>query len=319
MIRAADLEPAVRERALRMFRRLGEVEAASHGIDIERVHFHEVGAIDSIVDIVAAALCIERLSPAKTYASPVCIGSGSVRTAHGMLPVPAPATERLLQGMPCVAGEVRGEWTTPTGALVLAELAPHFEDAALVSKTSAFGAGNKDTKVRPNAVRLRLAETHGPAAAGLVATGALLRDELVVLTTNIDDTTGELLGGDLLDLLLRAGARDAILQPITMKKGRPAVQLEVLTEAAKAEELAAVVLTQTSTIGVRVAKVSRLSLPREAVTRQTSLGPVAAKSVRLPGGGVRVTPEYEDCKRLASSAGVTVQEAYRAALAACVG
>lgn len=312
LLTRARLDDAVRNRALRMFQRLGEVEAAAHGIPVEQVHFHEVGAIDSIIDIVAAALCIERLGLRQVYASPVCVGHGTVKVAHGVLPVPAPATERLLQGMPTFAGELSGEWTTPTGALILAELAPTFSDATLVTNASAFGAGTKDTPKRPNLLRLRLARSHAqPAGAA-----GLLSDELVSIACNIDDSTGEFLGADLLERLLQAGARDAVLHPILMKKGRPAQQLEVLAEPAQARAIAALILSHTSTIGVRLTPVSRLMLKRESLEVDTPYGLVSVKQVTLPDGSTRCAPEYESVKRAAAHAGVPAQTVHQAALAA---
>lgn len=330
LINAADLDTGVKARALRMFDALGAVEAEAHGVPLESVHFHEVGAIDSIIDIVAAALCIERLAPAKVRASSVCVGKGAVRTSHGLLPVPAPATEKLLHGITTHTGELSGEWTTPTGALIVRELAPEISDAPCSVVSSACGAGNKDTATRPNMVRLRLAteaasgvtakvapdafgtETSATLAKASAPTG-LLEDEVVVLQTNIDNTTGELLSADFLDLLLRAGARDALLHPVLMKKGRPAQQLEVLAAPADAQRLAALILTHTSTIGVRMTTAQRLMLPREAVQLETPFGPVAAKRVTLPSGETRTQPEYEACRALAEKSGVPVQTVYRSA------
>ncbi|OIR06525.1 hypothetical protein GALL_114430 [mine drainage metagenome] len=313
LLTRARLDDAVRARALRMFQRLGEVEAAAHGIPVEKVHFHEVGAIDSILDIVAAALCIERLGLRQVFASPVCVGHGTIKVAHGVLPVPAPATERLLQGMPIFAGELSGEWTTPTGALILAELAPTFSDATLVTTASAFGAGTKDSPKRPNLLRLRLAHSVSQAEA---APAGLLSDELVSIACNIDDSTGEFLGADLLERLLQAGARDAVLHPIVMKKGRPAQQLEVLAEPAQARAIATLILSHTSTIGVRMAPLSRLMLKREPLDVDTPYGVIAVKQVILPDGSTRCAPEYESVKRAAAQAGVPAQTVHQAALAA---
>lgn len=169
MIIAAEIGPAVKNRALRMFSRLGEVEAAIHGIPVEEVHFHEIGAVDSIIDISAAALCIERLGIDAVFATPICVGSGTVNTAHGILPVPAPATERLLRGMPTTAGELPGEWTTPTGALIVAELGANFKIPLLSTKNAALGGGTRNPTGRPSVLRLRLAEIDAnaaPAAGG---------------------------------------------------------------------------------------------------------------------------------------------------------
>jgi hypothetical protein len=309
LIRRAELPPKVRDRAVRMVERLGAVEADVHGIPLEQVQFHEVGAVDSIVDIVAAALCIERLQIENVLAAPICVGSGMVQSAHGRLPIPAPATERLLQGMPTLAGDLPGEWTTPTGALILSELQPKFSAPVLVTLASAVGAGAKDTPQRPNMLRLRLAET----IAEPVRVGSLEQDELVVITTNIDNSSGELLGADFIDRLLNAGARDALIHPVLMKKGRPGHQLEVLAEPALAEELAQLILAHTSTIGVRMIPVRRLKLPREQLKVTTPYGEVSAKRVYLPDGTTRTAPEYQSCRELAERAGVPVQSVYRAA------
>jgi uncharacterized protein (TIGR00299 family) protein len=320
-IAAAGLDAPVRERALRMFERLGEVEASAHGIPVEQVHFHEVGAVDSIVDIVAAALVIERLGIEAAFSTPVCVGSGTIRTAHGTLPVPAPATERLLHGMPTIPGDMAGEWTTPTGALILAELGARFDIPALATTASALGAGDRDPPGRANALRLRLATTgaaapipsHPPGADGLV------RDEVIEIRCNLDDATGEMLGAELLDLLLEKGARDAVLVPVTMKRGRPGHQLEVLVDPDRAEDLAKLLLTHTSTIGVRMRRVERLLLPRETCVLETKYGKVDAKVVHLPDGTRRTKPEYASCHARAKEHGVPVQEVYRAALAASEG
>jgi len=312
MITAAGLETRVEERALRMFDRLGEVEAAAHGIPVEHVHFHEVGAVDSIIDIVAAALVIERLDVDAAFSTPICVGSGTVNTAHGILPVPAPATERLLQGMPTTTGALTGEWTTPTGALILGELGVGFEMPETVTTASAYGAGGRDPVKRPNILRLRLAEAKAPAKAP--APDGLERDELVEIRCNIDDTTGELLGAEFVDALLQAGARDVVIQPVIMKKGRPGQVLEVLADPDQADHLAMFLLANTSTIGVRMSRVHRLMLPRETCTVETAFGNIAAKIVRLPAGRRRITPEYDACRARAQEHGVSVQEVYRAAL-----
>jgi pyridinium-3,5-bisthiocarboxylic acid mononucleotide nickel chelatase len=308
MILAAGLDPAVTDRALRMFQTLGTIEATVHGIPVERIHFHEVGAIDSIIDVVASALCIERLNIGAAYATPVCVGSGTVERAHGTLPVPAPATERLLQGMPTTVGTLSGEWTTPTGALILKNLEVCFELPVLVTRASAYGAGARNALQRPNVVRLRLCETGEDAAEGLQ------RDELVAIRCNIDDASGEHLGADLVDSLLEAGARDVVIQSVIMKKGRPGQVVEVLVDPHRAEELAAFLLANTSSIGVRLNRVTRFMLPRETCIISTAYGPIAAKAVRLPDGRRRIKPEYEACRAKAQEYGVSLQDVYRAAM-----
>lgn len=308
IIMAAGLESGVAGRALRMFAHLAETEAAVHAIPVEQVHFHEIGAVDSIIDIVAAALCIERLQVEAVFSTPVCVGFGTVKTGHGILPVPAPAAEKLLQGMPTVAGELTGEWTTPTGALILRELAPGFDVPVLVTNVSAFGGGGRDPALRPNVLRLRIAENTTQAPS------CLERDEVVAICCNIDDSSGELLGAEFIDRLLQAGARDVVIQPVIMKKGRPGQVLEVLAEPDRADELAAFILANTSSIGVRMSRMQRIILPREPCTVKTPFGEVAAKVVQLPGGSRRIKPEYESCRERAQENNVSVQEVYRAAL-----
>jgi len=310
MIEAAGLETGVKKRALRMFERLAEIEAMVHGIPVEQVYFHEIGAVDSIIDIVAASICIERLGIDAAFSSPVCVGSGTVSTEHGILPVPAPATERLLQGMPTNTGELSGEWTTPTGALILSELAPKFDIPSIVTTASAFGGGSRDAPQRPNALRLRIAE---PMAQVLNGEG-LKRDELMAIRCNIDDSSGELLGAEFIEKLLQAGARDVIIQPVIMKKGRPGQVLEVLADPDHADDLAKFILVNSSTIGVRMSLVQRLMLPREPCKIVTPFGEIEAKVVRLPDGRRRIKPEYESCRAKARENNVSVQEVYLAAL-----
>jgi len=308
IIGAAGLEADVKERALRMFERLAAVEAVAHNIPIEKVHFHEVGAVDSIIDIVAASLCIERLNIETTFSTPVCVGFGTVDTGHGILPVPTPATEQLLRGMPVMTGVLDGEWTTPTGALILSELAPIFDIPTLATTASALGGGRRDPAKRPNVLRLRLAEPTLSAQDGLE------RDEVMVIRCNIDDSSGELLGADFAERLLQEGARDVVIQQVIMKKGRPGQVLEILVGPGRADDLAKFILANTSSIGVRMSRVQRITLPREACIVGTPFGAVEAKVVRLPDGSRRIKPEYESCRARARENNVSVQEVYRAAL-----
>jgi uncharacterized protein (TIGR00299 family) protein len=310
LIEAARLEPAVAARARRMFETLGRVESEIHGVPMAEVHFHEVGAVDSIVDIVAAALCIERLRASEVYATPVCTGTGTVESAHGVLPVPAPATERLLQGMPSLPGELDGEWTTPSGALILCELRARFEIPALTTTASAYGAGGRDPEGRPNVLRLRLAEMAPHAEHGFE------RDEVVTLRCNIDDSPGELLGSDLIDMLLQAGARDVTIQPTIMKKGRPGYLVEVLSLHGEAERLAAMLLFETTTLGVRMTDARRLKVQRVTGAVETSFGRVPVKIACFPDGRRRTKPEYEACLELARKHGVPVETVRAAALRA---
>ncbi|NHA15357.1 nickel pincer cofactor biosynthesis protein LarC [Thioalkalivibrio sp. XN279] len=308
MIDQSTLDQAIKGRASRMFERLGAVEAGVHGIALEEVHFHEIGALDSIMDIVAAALCIERLGVGAAFSTPICVGSGMTQASHGGLPVPAPATERLLHGMPTVTGKIGGEWTTPTGALILAELGVEFDWPAHTVMASAYGGGCRDIAERPNVLRLRLAETRGGAF------NESRSDTIMELRCNLDDLPGELLGADLVAHLLDHGARDVTIYPVIMKKGRPGHVLEILVDRSYVEDIANLLLESTSTIGVRMSAVSRITLARSQGIVGTPFGNVAVKMVQLPSGRTRVTPEFEACRQLAEAAGVAVLEVYTAAL-----
>ena len=308
MIDRAELDPTVQTRAKRLFRRLGEVEAAAHGVDIQQVHFHEVGAIDSLIDIVAAAVCIERLQLTACHGSPIGIGQGTVKTEHGILPVPAPATERLLRGMPCQTGGIDGEWCTPTGALILAELQPSFHFPVCTVSAAAWGAGGKDLHQRPNALRLRLADSQSDAR--------LEHDRIVVLTSNLDDCSGEALGSDFQTRLFQAGAVDVSLQPILMKKGRPGQRLEVLAPEASAQAVANAILQHSSAIGLRSQLQDRLKLPRHTQPVSTPYGNLDVKICQLPDGNERISPEYEACQQAASTHQVPLARVMQAVYAA---
>ncbi|MCC5845517.1 MAG: nickel pincer cofactor biosynthesis protein LarC [Verrucomicrobia bacterium] len=291
LIQHADLPNSVKTLALAMFKDLGEAEADMHGIPLEEVHFHEVGGEDAIVDIVGAALLIDKLSADAVYSTPVCTGSGFVKTAHGRLPVPAPATQRLLQGMPTFPGPVAKEMTTPTGAVILKALSPSFDIPVLTVTATAMGAGTRDLD-QPNALRLSLCDST-----------ASDRQPVTLLQTNLDNVTPEDLGADLLGDLLDLGALDAWLSPILMKKGRPAHMLEVLCEPARADELTRHLLLRLPTLGIRRLDMTRTILSREEIQTNTQHGPLRLKRHHLPDGTTRDLPEYESLRDLAQSSG----------------
>jgi len=305
LIRAADLPGAVLSRAERILRSLAAAEAVAHGVAPEEVRFHEVGEADSILDITAAALLIERLRPEKVYCAPVRTGRGFVKTAHGLLPVPAPAAAELLRGMPVWAGEEEGEFTTPTGAAILRELAPEFSDPVIRVTASSWGAGEREYP-HPNALRLSLGEVFSAAAEG----------EMALLQANLDDFPPEFLGADLIEEILSQGAVDAFISPLVMKKGRPGHKLEVLAPAALADELAAFLLESTSTLGVRKFPVTRRCLSRLPGGVETPYGRVGVKIASAPSGEARFLPEYEDCLRLGREKGIPAYRVYLAALKA---
>ena len=305
IIQNAELPSGCKERALDMFQRLGEVEAAAHGIAIEKVHFHEVGAIDSIMDIVATAYLLDALNIQASYCSTICVGHGQVKTAHGLLPIPAPATERLLHHYRYMPGELAGEWCTPTGAVILAHLKIQQQIPALSYQASAYGAGGKDPAERPNAVRLRLAQENTAA-----------ENTIHILQCNVDDMPSELLGADFIQGILDAGAMDVAIRPQIMKKGRPGHLIEVLCPQTSSQNIAAHLCQHSTTIGVRIMEAQRYTLEREMIQLETPYGAVNAKLVTLPDGSKRCMPEYEDCATIAAQSQVSVLSVYQAAQAA---
>jgi len=305
----ASLDRRVRERAVDIFGQLGEAEVESHGGSLETIHFHEAGAVDSIVDVAAAAWLIDRLEVDLYLSEPVCTGFGMVQTAHGELPVPGPATERLLRGYPVHAGSVEGEMTTPTGAAILRHLQPRFERPPLRVLETAMGAGTRDSERRANVLRASLCEISVDSES----------TREVLIATNIDDMSGELLGEHLTSRLLEAGALDVVLHQVTMKLGRPGVQLEVLAPSEREDSVARILLNHTSTLGVRVLPVRRHTLPRSIVEVDTPFGRIAVKQAELPDGQLRGFPEFQDCKLAAEKANVPLLRVYQEASAAYLG
>jgi uncharacterized protein (TIGR00299 family) protein len=300
MIEASSLEGAVKARALSAFERLAHAEAVVHGVDVEHVHFHEVGAVDSIVDTVGFAIGLHELGIDDVWCSPVRLGRGTVMTSHGELPVPAPATARLLVGMPVFAGELPGELTTPTGAALLAEFVTRFEPMPPIKLTGeGWGAGSRDHAI-PNMVRIMLGE---PELGG----GGLT--EVALLESVIDNVTPELLAAAL-DIALDAGALDAWAEPVTMKKGRLGSEVTVLSRVEDAERLTQVLMTHTGTLGVRRTVTWRRIEPRRVETIETSLGRVRVK-VQGSGDSLRVRPENDDVVAIARERGLPLDRVAR--------
>ncbi len=295
LLESAPLPGRVRERALAIFRTLAEAEASVHGVTPEEVHFHEVGAVDAIVDIVGAAIAVEVLAIEQLYASPLPLTSGMVQTAHGLLPVPAPATLEILRRVaapwrPC---SVEGELVTPTGAAILAALA-RFEMPPIRIERVGYGFGHRRLPW-PNCLRLCLGSAQQMAAR---AGEELDRDWVVLIESNLDNTTPEILGA-LMDELLAAGALDVTFSPIQMKKNRPATLLSVLARPEQSEDLAILILRSSGTLGVRLQHMQRLKAQRSQEELLTPLGPVTVKVKRLGGRLVSAAPEYESCRLLA--------------------
>lgn len=306
MIAGSGLAARVRETALAIFGRLAEAEAHVHGVPVEAVTFHEVGAVDSIVDIVGTAIGLAALDVDRVYASPLPLGSGLVGSQHGVIPVPGPATVELLRGFPVRVGDGASELITPTGAAIVAALVrPDQPVPPLQIEAVGYGAGTRTLPDRPNVLRLLLARVV-PAAAG---------DEVIEIAATIDDANPELYA-HALEALFAAGARDAWLVPAQMKKQRPGVVLHALADAGARDAVAAAILRETTAIGLRFHAVQRVVLPREVVSVATAYGPVRVKIAIAPDGTRNVAPEYEDCRRVAAERGVALKLVYQAAIAA---
>jgi hypothetical protein len=299
LIDGSSLPAADRDKGRAVFRRLAEAEAAVHGETVETVHLHDVGAVDAIVDVMGAVIGLRLLGAEELYCSPLPLGSGEVSGPHGSLPVPAPATLELLAraNAPTRPGG-EGELVTPTGAAIVTTLA-RFERPEMTLERIGYGAGSRDLPDRPNVLRLWLGEGVSTATR-----------PMVLIETNIDDMTGEMLGY-VLEKLLAQGAADAWLTPVQMKKNRPGVVLSVICREPEEEALARLLLRETTTLGVRVRPVHRWEAEREVLEFESSLGPAAVKVKRLPNEPPRVAPEYEACKRLAEANGLPLAEVYR--------
>jgi len=296
----------VRALADRTFTAIAVAEGAIHGMSPDDVHLHEVGAVDAILDIVGVVWGLDQLGVERVYCGTMALGDGSVRAAHGVLPVPAPATLKLLEGLPVRPGpENSGELVTPTGAALMRVLSSGPPPAEYVPVRSGFGAGTKDFRGRANALRVTLADVVDDAAT-------VQRDVLVELVCDIDDMSGEYLAA-VADALRGAGALDVALLPSTMKRGRPGTRVEVLARLADATRLEERLLVESSTIGVRRREVRRRALPREVI-QVTVLGEsIAAKVATLPSGGRRAKPEFADVERVALATGRPLQDIFRLA------
>jgi len=296
------------DKAIAVFRRLAEAEARVHGTTAQKVHFHEVGAVDAIVDIFGVCAGLERLGVERVVASGLPTGSGYVEAAHGRLPVPVPAVVELMRGHPTRPCDEEGELTTPTGAALAVTLADAFGPMpAMTVEKVGYGAGSREGRRVPNALRVVL----GRPVAGSCADEA---DVVWLLEANVDDASGETLGAAT-EALFEAGALDVWLVPATMKKGRPGVVLACLAPEERAASVEEAIFRETPTFGVRRTAVARTKLAREHATVQTPYGEVRVKVGRRGGKVVTASPEFEDCRRLAAERGVALREVYAAAVA----
>jgi uncharacterized protein (TIGR00299 family) protein len=299
---AARLRPEVRERALAIFASLAEAEGRVHGVAPERVHFHEVGAVDAIVDIVGAAAGLDRLGVTRVTATPPALGHGSARSEHGRIPIPAPATLELLRGVPVVPADVAWETVTPTGAAILRNIVSEYRQLpALTIEAIGHGAGDDRAGPLPNVLR-----------AVLGREGALGRDRVVVLESHLDDFVPEHFDY-VMEQLFALGALDVSLQHLQMKKNRPGFLLRVIARPDGRIALARALLAETTTLGVRISECDRVVLERESIRVATPWGRIRVKRVRGDDGRVEVSAEYDDAKRLARASGVSLREVVRTA------
>ncbi|MBQ8748789.1 MAG: nickel pincer cofactor biosynthesis protein LarC [Oscillospiraceae bacterium] len=279
------ISEAVRKQVLEIYQIIAQAESKVHGVPVDQIHFHEVGTMDAIADITAVCYLMDKLGAEKIYASPVHVGSGQVKCAHGLLPVPAPATAHILQGVPIYGGQIQGELCTPTGGALLKYYVNHFgEMPSMVTTAIGYGMGKKDFNA-PNCVRAMLGETNGES------------DDILELSCNLDDMTGEEVGFAL-EQLMDAGALDAFTTPIGMKKSRPGIMLTALCRPADKEKLLSLIFRHTTTLGVRENRMRRYTLNRRMETVQTPYGPVRQK-IAAGYGVARKKYEYEDLARLA--------------------
>jgi pyridinium-3,5-bisthiocarboxylic acid mononucleotide nickel chelatase len=313
IIERAAIGDGAKRTAIRVFEKLGAVEAKIHDTDIESVHFHETGAVDAIVDIVGAAVGAEALGVDAWYCSPLNVGGGTVKCAHGEIPIPAPATLALLKDAPIYGSDVQAELVTPTGAAIVATLASRFVPLPPMKvEQIGYGAGTREFESRANVVRLTVGE-----AAEELATASLhgaQQDTVAVIEANLDDLTPEVFGY-VMDRLFAEGALDVFAVPVQMKKNRPGTLLTVLAPPAEAERLVRTVFAESTTLGVRVRQEQRHVLPRRSVTVATPWGDVRMKVANLNGTIANVAPEYEDCRKIAAEHQIPLKQVMQAAVA----
>lgn len=300
IVNNSSLSEHVKSNALKIFNLVAVAEAKVHDIPIEKVHFHEVGALDSIADIVGAAICLDYLKVDKVMAAPIQLGGGTVKCAHGIMPVPAPATAEIVKNIPVKTGLVNHEATTPTGAAILVATVDEFTDKIDLSITkTGYGIGHRDNEV-PNVLRVYLLESADEIKD-------VDTEDAIILESNIDDMNPEHYDF-ILEQLFKAGASDAWMVPMIMKKSRPAVQLSVLCKESLADKLKGIVFAHSTSIGIREYRVKKNMLRREETNIETSLGKVRIKKSFYNGKLVRSKPEFDDCRKLAEKHNVSIAE-----------
>ena len=300
LLRRARISSGAKDLAMRLFERIARAEAKVHGTTIDRVQFHEVGAIDSIIDIVGVSVAWDSMQIERAYASSVPTGTGQVRIAHGLVSVPAPATAELLLGVPIAPTQISLEMTTPTGAAIVTELATEFGPMPPMQVGRiGYGAGNKDMPDRPNLLRILIGNALKPKSRR--------DDSILVMESNLDDVTGEQIGFAI-ERLWKAGALDVFTVPIQMKKNRPGTLITVIAKPRDRQAMESILFQQTGTLGIRYRTQARTVLPRAAVDVRTPWGVVAGKVSKLPSGDIDFSPEYDDCSKVAASFGLRLTD-----------
>ncbi|HKG78751.1 MAG TPA: nickel pincer cofactor biosynthesis protein LarC [Pyrinomonadaceae bacterium] len=307
IIEQSGLSEKVKQRAVQIFTRLAEAEARVHNEPVDHVHFHEVGALDAILDVIGAAICFDYLKIDRFMCSPLHVGSGMVKMAHGCFPIPPPAVAELLKGVPFYAGDVKGELLTPTGAAIITTVCNDYGPIPqMTTESTGYGAGTREYPDFPNVLRVFVGET------------SLATDErLWMIETNLDDASPQIIG-HVMDRVLESGALDCFFTPVQMKKNRPGVLLSVLCGPDEKEGLMKLLFMETTTLGIRSYEVGRRALERSAVRVETQYGPIDVKVAHLDGRVVNEMPEFEQCREAATKANVplkSVEEAARLALA----
>jgi uncharacterized protein (TIGR00299 family) protein len=307
VIRNSSLPKSIQNRAIRIFQKIALVEAGIHNKPVDHIHLHELGGTDTIVDVTGALLALDFLGVSHIYASPIPLGSGFIKGAHGQIPLPAPATMGLLKGLPVRKTEIKAELITPTGAALLAELVKDFSPPPEMKvEAVGYGAGTRDLPI-PNLLRVMIGET--------AETGNQNREQLILLESNLDDLNPEIYPY-VMESLFNAGALDVCLLPVQMKKNRPGTQIQVLVEIQKAEDMREILFRETSTLGIRQTEIDRFSLPRNIQEVSTSFGIVR---IKVAGEGTKfqkASPEYEDCQKIARENDIPLQQVYQEAVKA---
>jgi uncharacterized protein (TIGR00299 family) protein len=298
LIGRSGLSSSAKSRASELFQRLGEVEAAIHQVTVDEIHLHEVGALDSIIDIVGSVFALEWFKADRIVSSPLNVGGGMVNSAHGLFPVPAPATLKLLEGVPVYSSGVQRELVTPTGALLVSSYASAFGPTpAMAVERAGYGAGDRDPSDTPNVLRVMVGQTNARATT----------EDIVVLECEIDDMNPQIFG-PVMDRLYAAGALEVYFAAVQMKKNRPGTLLTILCRPEQRPALMAIVFRETTTIGVRYHDVTRERLEREVISIQTPVGTIRFKVARFGGQVVNAAPEFDDCLAVATERGLPVKE-----------